>query len=277
MQRKLSGLVLAVIFIFASLAVYSQNYCQKCIEICTYKRGIYVVSIDKDYFARNSDIYAAESLETVESVAKKNDVKVAINAGFFDPANAKTISYIYKDGEEILNPRDNERLTSSEELKPYLEKIFNRTEFRVLCCSDDIKVDIQPHNAPISKNCGILYSIQAGPSLIPDLALEKEFFVLKKDNIVVRESASVLHKVARSAIGIKNNRIIIVAATNKSPMTLQELAEFMKKQGIERAMAFDGGSSTSLYVDIPEEKKRLNLNSAKDNSARKVKTILIVK
>jgi exopolysaccharide biosynthesis protein len=67
-----------------------------------------------------------------------------------------------------------------------------------------------------------------------------------------------------------------VAVSNQTPMTLKELAHFMKSLGVEHSMAFDGGSSTSLYVDIPE-KRGFVLNSAKDNAARRVKSILIVK
>ena len=41
------------------------------------------------------------------------------------------------------------------------------------------------------------------------------------------------------------------------------------------AMAFDGGSSTSLYVNLPEKSKFI-LNSAGDNAARHVKSVLII-
>ena len=67
-----------------------------------------------------------------------------------------------------------------------------------------------------------------------------------------------------------------MAVSNNNPMTLEELACFMKEIGTEQALAFDGGSSTSLYVDILEKEKFV-LNSAKDNAARRVKSILIVK
>ena len=51
--------------------------------------------------------------------------------------------------------------------------------------------------------------------------------------------------------------------------------EIVKEIGAEKAMAFDGGSSTSLYVDLPG--KKLVLNSAKDRTARRVKSILVLK
>jgi len=278
------------ILLTIGIAVYSQICVKPDIEFQVYKDGIYVVSIDADYFAENSDIYVSKSLETVEKAAKENNAKVAINAGFFDPNNGKTTSYILKNNQIVENPENNERLTQSEELKPYFDKILNRSEFRVLKCPvDEIfqneKItsyktifEIKNHYEPLppSDYCNLVYSIQAGPELVPNFDLEKEFFILKKDNKVVRESASALHKFARSAIGIKKDRILFVAASNKNPMTLEELAGFMKEIGAEKAMAFDGGSSTSLYVDISEKKEFL-LTSAKDNAARRVKSILIVK
>ena len=275
------------------LAVYSQICRQKDqedIEFQIYEKGIYVVSIDSVYFAKNSDIYVSESLETVENVAKKNSVKVAINTGFFDPNNGKTTSYILKNNEIVENPQNNERLMGSEELKPYFDKIFNRAEFRVLKCPCDeillngqIKYyeamfEIKNHNNPLlpENACSLVYSIQAGPALVPDFDLEKEFFILKKDGKIIRESASALQKVARSAIGIKKDRILLVAVSNEAPMTLEELSDFMKEIGVDKAMAFDGGSSTSLFVDIPE-KRGFMLNSAKDRTARRVKSILVLK
>lgn len=288
--RLLLIILFAGILLTLGLAVYSQICGKKNIEFQVYKNGIYVVSIDSDYFAKNSDIYVPDSLETVESAAKESTAKVAINAGFFDPNNGKTISYVLKNNQIVENPEQNERLMGSEELKPYFDKILNRSEFRVLKCPIDkilqngdilssiTRFEIANHNEPLPPQdaCTLVYSIQAGPALAPDFDMFKEFFILTaKDNRIIRESASAMQKVARSAIGIKKDRILLVAVSNQTPMNLEELADFMKEIGAEQALAFDGGSSTSLYVDIPE--KKFILNSAKDNAARRVKSILIVK
>jgi len=283
-------ILFAGIFLVFGLAVYSQICGKPEISFQVYKKGIYVVSIDADYFVKNSDVYVPENLETVESAAEKNNAKIAINVGFFDPNNGKTTSYVLKNNQIIENPENNERLTQSEELKPYFDKILNRSEFRVLKCPIDkilqsgeiisyetiFEIKNHKESLPQSDYCSLVYSIQAGPELAPEFDLEKEFFILKKDGKIVRESASALHKFARSAIGIKKDRILLVAASNENPMTLEELADFMKELGVEQAMAFDGGSSTSLYVDIPE-KKDFILTSAKGNTARQVKSILIIK
>jgi len=288
----LTGLIVLLSF---SLSVLSFNK-NNDIEFQSYKNGIYVVSIDSDYFEKNSDIYVSKSLETVHDAAVENKAKIAINAGFFDPNNTKTTSFIIKNNEIIASPEENEDLIQNEKIKPYLNKVFNRSEFRVLECPIDKILqngelksqaaifEIKNHNEsiPAKEYCTLKYSVQAGPQLVPGLKLEEEFFILKKDGKTVRESASVLHKVARSAIAIKKDRILLVAASNEAPMTLEELANFMKEIGAEKAMAFDGGSSTSLYLNktligMASDKLTFNLTSAKDNSARRVKSILIVK
>ena len=295
-----------IILLSLSVSVYSQICAQKDIEFLTYKTNknsaaedVYVVSIDSDYFAKNSDIAVEDSLKTVEKVARENKAKVAINAGFFDPINQKTTSYILKNNKIIANPKDNENLMNNAELKPYLDKILNRSEFRVLSCPTDkilqggqilsaeTRFEIKNHNEPLPppEACSLVYSVQAGPELAPELKLEDEFFVLKNGNKIIRESAGVLHKYARSAIGIQKDirgtgkyRILLVAVSNKTPMTIEELADFMKNLRAEDALAFDGGSSTSLFLDNDlTGKEAFVLTSAKDNSARSVKSVLIVK
>lgn len=275
-------ILFAFILLSIGIAVYSFNCTGKIIELTAYKKGIYVVSIDSKYFAENSEIYVADTLETVEDAAVKSNAKIAINVGFFDPNNKKTISYILKNNEIIENPENNESLTGSTELKPYLEKIYNRAELRLLSCQNEINFDIKQHNEPVDENCGLVYSIQAGPELVPSFDAEKEFFVLKKNGKVVRQSASALQKFARSAIGFKKDRVLLVAVSNEAAMTLKELSVLMKNLGAEKALAFDGGSSTSLYADYNligagTDKHKFILNSAKDNTARRVKSILILK
>lgn len=96
-----------------------------------------------------------------------------------------------------------------------------------------------------------------GPQLLPNLRLEEEFFILKdKDGNVIKESASVLHKTARTLIGLKTleggeQEIHIFIVTNEHPMDIYESRDLCASYGLDSAMAFDGGSSTSLnYKDI---------------------------
>ena len=73
-----------------------------------------------------------------------------------------------------------------------IEKIVNRTEFRVVECDGKFSYEIVPHKTPIDFTCSIETSAQGGPMILPELKLEEEFFVVKRGDKVVRESASVL-------------------------------------------------------------------------------------
>lgn len=70
---------------------------------------------------------------------------------------------------------------------------------------------------------------------------------------MIRDPLGISQPNARSAIGItRNNTIIWVMVAQKpdlanSGMTLQELTDFMKTLGVEKAINLDGGSSSSLY------------------------------
>ena len=102
------------------------------------------------------------------------------------------------------------------------------------------------------------------------MRLEEEFFVVKNSQgKVVRESASVLHKCARTIIGLKGNDIHILIFTNKHPVNMQDVQDYCRELKLESAMGFDGGSSTSMnYGDI-------EVVSAKD-SGRLLKSFMII-
>ena len=131
--------------------------------------------------------------------------------------------------------------------------------------------DIAHHNDPIQEGYTIKHSIQAGPMLFPDLKLEEEFFVLVKNGKIVSESASALHRYARTAIGIRENNVYLFIVTKEAPMTLEELADLARKWGMEKSMGFDGGGSTSF------DSQELHIISEKDDIARKLKSFLILK
>ncbi|MCK7484555.1 MAG: hypothetical protein MZU97_02665 [Bacillus subtilis] len=147
------------------------------------EKGVYIVTIDTKNCPECVQPYVSDNLETVENIAKKTRAIAAINAGFFDPSNAKTTSYVIKDSTLIADPALNDRLMLNEKLKELLPSILNRSEFRILRCKDtnNFKIDfsITPHDS-ISENCGIIHSIQAGPMLLPELRLEQESFVNKR-------------------------------------------------------------------------------------------------
>jgi exopolysaccharide biosynthesis protein len=108
----------------------------------------------------------------------------------------------------------------------------------------------------------------------PDLRLEEEGFIVKdEEGNVVRESASVLHKTSRTIIGVKGtDECHILIITDEHPMDMYEVQKLCKDLGLDRAMAFDGGSSTSMNY----KKKIEVVSTVGDGGGRVVKSFMIV-
>ena len=240
-----------------------------------YQDGVYHAILDGKKSGKKIDFVSVEGLETNKNVHNKLKSKFTINTGFFDPQNKKTISYISSKFSGYEDPLTNENLLSNPVLNKNIQKILNRTEFRVLECESGFSYEITPHSTPIKDGCLLLTSAQGGPEIYPELRLEEEFFIVKdKQGNIIRESCSVLHKTARTIIALKDNNIHIFIITTKKPMTLQEAADYVKSFGVEKAMAFDGGSSTSLnYKDI----NITSTQSEGEDTGRKLKSFMIYK
>ena len=104
--------------------------------------------------------------------------------------------------------------------------------------------------------------------------MEEEAFVIKnKDGEIIHESASVLHKTARTIIGIKGtDEAHILIFTDEHPADLYDVQAYVKKLGIDRAMAFDGGSSTSMnYLNKYEV-----VSTKGDGGGRSLKSFMLV-
>lgn len=262
-------LMLAVLFSFnTAIAKVLSPY-----KIVQDPAGVYVVEINTAKAKNKLQPYFVKEPETNNDVYKSTGARLVVNAGFFDPKNKKTVSYVTINNQVVLNPENNENLTNNVALKPFIDKILNRSEFRILEDSyGKLTYDIAPHNDPVKEGYTIKHSLQAGPMLVPNLRLEEEFFVLKdKNGKIVSESASALHQYARTGIGIRENNVYLFIVTTEAPMTLEELANLAKEWGMEKAMAFDGGGSTSF------DSQELHVISEKDHSARKLKSFLILK
>ena len=215
--------------------------------------------------------YVSKNLVTSKDVFDKLEPLLVVNAGFFDGNNGKSVSYVVKNGITIANPEENDNLYSNPILCSNMDKILNRAEFRILKKSNDLKYDIALHNSPVQQGWDILHSIQAGPMLLPYNSSVEEFFVkYNEQGELVRDAISVTRKTARTAIGIKDNDVYIIIATREMPLTIEALAQLCKTLGLEKAMGFDGGGSTSL------DTKNIHITSEKDGTARKVKSFLIV-
>lgn len=236
-----------------------------------YNNGIYHIILDGKKMGKRIKFVASESLITNKEAHEKSGALLTINAGFFDPHNQKTISYIVEDRNIVADPLFNENLLMNPVLRQNMDKIINRTEFRVVECNNKYHYEIVPHKTPVDFGCSIETSAQGGPMILPELKLEEEFFIVKKEGKVVRESASVLEKTARTIIGLKGDDIHILIITNKNPKTIYEVKELCENLKLDRAMAFDGGSSTSLNY-----KNSIDIVSTKDATGRMLKSFMLI-
>ncbi len=242
----------------------------------TFENGVYHIVLKGEKYKKTIIFKSSESLITNREAHSKTDAKLTINAGFFDPNNEKSISYIVTDRQTTDDPIFNENLTSNPQLRKNLDKILNRSEFRVIECDDNgsYRYEIVPHKSPVDFGCHIMTSAQGGPLVYPQLKLEEEFFVVKNDKgEVIRESASVLHKKARTIIGLKGqDEVHILIFTDENPVDLYEVQAFVKTLELDRAMAFDGGSSTSMNF-----KDKYEYYSSQGNEgARSLKSFMFV-
>ena len=244
-----------------------------------YKDGVYHAVIKGEKELKHVQFISTSDLKTNKEIHNTTKSLFTVNTGFFDPNNKKTISYIVYSYQTVEDPLFNENLTQNPVLRKNLKKILNRTELRVLDCDSKLKYEIASHNSKVDFLCSVRTSAQGGPQLLPNLRLEEEFFIVKdSEGNVIRESASVLHKTARTLAGIKslsNNEqeLHIFIVTNENPMDIYEARDLCASYGLDTAMAFDGGSSTSMNY------KKIQVVSTQDSgdTGRALKSFMIIK
>lgn len=245
-----------------------------------YNDGIYHIVLSGDKMKKQIQFVSSTNLITNKEAHNNADSILTINTGFFDPKNQKTISYIVNDYQTVEDPIFNENLNFNPVLRRNLSKVLNRTEFRVLDCDSKLKYEIAAHNSKLDFLCSVKTSAQGGPQLLPTMRLEEEFFIVKDENgNVIRESASVLHKTPRTLIGIKSlpkseQEVHIFIVTNEHPMDIYEARDLCASYGLDSAMAFDGGSSTSL-----DYKKNIHVVSTQESgdTGRALKSFMVIK
>lgn len=226
----------------------------------------------------------SDTAETVEEFAQKysgdkQQVSAVINAGFFDPVNQKSTSYVTISGQLVGDPQKNDRLVNNPNLKSYLNQIFNRTEFRRYLCGGVTRYDVSPHNRHLPQGCELIDAVGAGPQLLPKLNLVTEAFT---DVAHKRDALGSNELNARTAIGIKHDGTVVLvmvaekpAVSGDSGISLPKLAKLMKTLGVEKAMNLDGGSSSSLYY---KGKVFYGKIDASGNPVKRpVKSVLLVK
>jgi exopolysaccharide biosynthesis protein len=226
---------------------------------------------------------ATESkLDRLDKFARKHQAIAIVNAGFFDPKNQKTTSYVFSKRQLVEDPRENQRLVNNPNLMPQMKQILDRSEFRSYFCGREYRYDIVLHNETIPSKCQLVDAVGAGPQLLPKITDTEEAFVTYEGQKVIKDALGSDRPNARSAVGITRDRQVIflmVAQKPNSPsnsgMSFQEMATFFKNLGAEKAMNLDGGSSASLYY----EGKTFYGKVDKEGNLvkRPVKSVLLVK
>jgi Phosphodiester glycosidase len=197
----------------------------------------------------------SDSLQTVEHFAQQLGARFVLNAGFFDPQNGLTTSFVTIDGTVVADPHDNAHLMENPNLVSYLDQILNRSELRRYSCAEAVRFDITTHDAPIPADCALTSAVGAGPQLLPIDTSQAEGFTAYDQGTLIRDAIGSQSRNARTAVGIKPDDTLVwvmvaqkADATNGSGMTLAELATYMQALGIDKGLNLDGGSSSALVV-----------------------------
>jgi len=266
--------ILKFVFIIFTLLF---TVCHQCFAndiSVDFNNGIYHIVLKGEKIKKKIKFVASDDLITNREAHQKSKAELTVNAGFFDPKNGKTISYIVTDRTISADPVFNQSLLSNPFFRRHSAQILNRSEFRVLQCGNKFKYDIASHGAGVEFECALITSAQGGPLVYPQLRMEEEAFIVKNsEGNVIRESASVLHKTSRTIIGIKgNDECHILIITDENPMDLYDVQKLCKDLELDKAMAFDGGSSTSMNY-----KKEIEVVSLKgDGAGRLLKSFMLV-
>ena len=226
--------------------------------------------------------FVVASLEKVERLAQQQGALVAINGGFFDPNNEQTTSYVSIDGEIALDPKLNAGLMENPNVVHYLSRILNRSEFRRYRCltsnGEHNQYAIATHSQLNPLSCRLVDALGAGPALIPQFRGEAEAFT---DADSGRDVLGSRLPNARSAIGITSDGtvVLVMAAqraeiSDRSGLSLFELADVMESLGVTQGLNLDGGSSSSLFHNGTMHYGRLDTEG--NPIQRSVKSILLV-
>jgi exopolysaccharide biosynthesis protein len=260
-MKQPKGIILALVCLGIGLSIAIQsppaqsvddrlNY--QTIERSQYTIHTITIPHDSSYLVSPA---ISGDLQPISDFAQDHLV-AAINGGYFDPVNQKTTSFMVERSQIVADPRFNERLVDNRELKQYLSKIFNRTEFRRYNCGELTQYDIQLHLAPIPSNCTLIESLGGGPGLLPQNSSVAEGFITYQKGKKIRDAIGNDSLNARSAVGITQDGDVIlamVAQKSEQPLdsgiSIPELGSVMSTLGAVKAMNLDGGSSASLYYD----------------------------
>lgn len=243
---------------------------------------IHVVTVPPDA-PQQVHVVSKGALATLPTLAQETSAIAAINAGFFDPQNGLTTSFVAMAGEVVADPRQNPRLMGNPQLQAFLPLILNRSEFRIYDCEGSSRYDITVREAAVPQGCELSEAVGAGPQLLPSMTGYAEGFLA--DNAageVVRDAIGSQSRNARSAVGLKADGTVILVMASQLPdveqpsgLTLSEVADVLTDLEVTQALNLDGGSSSGLYFEGNTVFGRLD--AAGQPIERPIKSILLVR
>ncbi|WP_431630689.1 phosphodiester glycosidase family protein [Alkalinema pantanalense] len=225
----------------------------------------------------------AETVQPIEDFVKQQPGAIAaINAGFFDPENQGSTSFVMRGRQWVADPRQNRRLMENPSLQPYLPQILDRSELRRYRCGGAVpetQYEIVRHGAVVAVGCELLEAIGAGPQLLPQLTATEEGFWAERQGQVIRDAIGVEGRNARSAIGLAaDGRVWLVMVAQSEPtggVSLRGLADLLRSLGADRGLNLDGGTSSALYFQGRKFEGKVDENGR--SASRPVKSVLLVK
>ncbi len=224
---------------------------------------IHVVTVPAAY---RLGIAVSEGLMPLADLVVGTEAIAAINAGFFDPQNGLTTSYVTLADGLVADPRLNPRLVENPDLQTYLPAILDRSEFRIYDCDGEAHYEIVRHSAPLEAGCVLAGAVGAGPQILPvNTGYEEGFLANNAAGEVVRDALGSRYGNARSAVGLTaTGEVVLAIAAQRQdiPMpngiTVDDFATFLADLGVVSALNLDGGSSSTLMFEGQIHLARLN-------------------
>lgn len=182
---------------------------------------VFRISLKKNTFSSLSASTFSRKLATAEVFAQKSGAILAINGGFFD-SKAKPLGLRLSDFQQQnpLKPISWWGVFYIQNKKPFIQSYKN-----------------------YSRNNSMEFAIQSGPRLLVD----NQIMPLKPG---IAE---------RTALGITQNRQVIILVTENAAMSTSELAKLLQSEPLScvDALNLDGGGSTQMYLTVQNMVKKV--------------------
>ena len=197
-----------------------------------------------------NDTYGRNIKQRTSEMASEHNAILAINGDYY---GVKTDGYVLKNGKLY---RNDVRSRNQEDLVIYKDGTYGTI----------IEGDTKAENLTAQ---GVYNLLAFGPVLVRD----SEIVVSKEDEVATYNVSN-----PRTAIGFaEENHFIFVVSDGRTDdsvgLTLYDLAEFMKEQGVVFAYNLDGGGSSTIYFN---GKVRNHTTDGYSNSERRVSDIVYV-